>query len=208
MSALPGLRDRTILMGGFSKAYAMTGWRVGYLAAPAAMLEGIVKVHQYGIMSAPTTAQDAALVALTSAEPTWTDTPESRRRRAGRGAERWGSRRSSTRRLLRLPENQSTGRFGDLRPAAARGGACRRSDRNAWGLPRGPRPSLHARRSRSARRRVRIGPCEPTSDRRTIANDIPPTTVRHAPRTGFAASCNSQIQDSVGREPRRVMMWV
>jgi aminotransferase len=68
MSALAGMRDRTILMGGFSKAYAMTGWRVGYLAAPAAILEGIVKVHQYGIMSAPTTAQDAALVALTSAE--------------------------------------------------------------------------------------------------------------------------------------------
>jgi aminotransferase len=68
MSALPGMRERSILMGGFSKAYAMTGWRVGYLAAPAAILEGIVKVHQYGIMSAPTTAQDAALVALTSAE--------------------------------------------------------------------------------------------------------------------------------------------
>jgi aminotransferase len=69
MSALPGMRDRTILMGGFSKAYAMTGWRVGYLAAPAGILEGIVKVHQYGIMSAPTTAQDAALVALTTGEP-------------------------------------------------------------------------------------------------------------------------------------------
>ncbi len=69
MSSLPGLRDRTILIGGFSKAYAMTGWRVGYLAAPAGMLEGIVKVHQYGIMSAPTTAQDAALVALTTGEP-------------------------------------------------------------------------------------------------------------------------------------------
>jgi aminotransferase len=67
-SALPGMRERTILMGGFSKAYAMTGWRVGYLAAPASMLEGIVKVHQYGIMSAPTTAQDAALEALASAE--------------------------------------------------------------------------------------------------------------------------------------------
>jgi aminotransferase len=67
-SALPGMRDRTILMGGFSKAYAMTGWRVGYLAAPAAILEGIVKVHQYGIMSAPTTAQDAALEALVGAE--------------------------------------------------------------------------------------------------------------------------------------------
>jgi aminotransferase len=69
MSSLPGMRERTILMGGFSKAYAMTGWRVGWLAAPAAILEGIVKVHQYGIMSAPTTAQDAALVALTSADP-------------------------------------------------------------------------------------------------------------------------------------------
>jgi aminotransferase len=67
-SSLPGMRDRTILAGGFSKAYAMTGWRVGYLAAPAAMLEGIVKVHQYGIMSASTTAQDAALVALTATE--------------------------------------------------------------------------------------------------------------------------------------------
>jgi len=67
-SSLPGMRDRTILMGGFSQAYAMTGWRVGWLAAPAAILEGIVKVHQYGIMSAPTTAQDAALVALVEGE--------------------------------------------------------------------------------------------------------------------------------------------
>jgi aminotransferase len=68
-SALPGMRDRTILMGGFSKAYAMTGWRVGWLAAPAGILEGIVKVHQYGIMSAPTVAQDAALVAIRDGEP-------------------------------------------------------------------------------------------------------------------------------------------
>jgi aminotransferase len=69
MSALPGMRERTILMGGFSKAYAMTGWRVGYVAAPAPILEGIVKVHQYGIMSAPTTAQDAALAAILEGEP-------------------------------------------------------------------------------------------------------------------------------------------
>ena len=68
-SALPGMRERTILMGGFSKAYAMTGWRVGYVCAPAGILEGIVKVHQYGIMSAPTVAQDAALAALQGAEP-------------------------------------------------------------------------------------------------------------------------------------------
>ena len=69
MSGLPGMRDRTILMGGFSKAYAMTGWRVGWLCAPAHLLEGIVKVHQYGIMSAPTVAQDAALEALLNGEP-------------------------------------------------------------------------------------------------------------------------------------------
>ncbi len=64
-SALPGMRERTILLGGFSKAYAMTGWRVGYACAPTDLLEGILKVHQYTIMSAPTVAQDAALVALT-----------------------------------------------------------------------------------------------------------------------------------------------
>jgi aminotransferase len=69
LSSLPGMRERTILIGGFSKAYAMTGWRVGWLCAPAAILEGIVKVHQYGIMSAPSIAQDAALVALTHGEP-------------------------------------------------------------------------------------------------------------------------------------------
>ena len=69
MSSLPGMRERTILIGGFSKAYAMTGWRVGYVAAPAAILEGMVKVHQYGIMSAPTMAQDAALVAVVEGEP-------------------------------------------------------------------------------------------------------------------------------------------
>ena len=68
-ASLPGMRERTILMGGFSKAYAMTGWRVGWMCAPAAILEGIVKVHQYGIMSAPTVAQDAALAALQAGEP-------------------------------------------------------------------------------------------------------------------------------------------
>jgi aminotransferase len=67
-SSLPGMRERTVLMGGFSKAYAMTGWRVGWMCAPAPILEGIVKVHQYGIMSAPTIAQDAALVALQDGE--------------------------------------------------------------------------------------------------------------------------------------------
>jgi aminotransferase len=68
MATLPGMREQTVMLGGFSKAYAMTGWRVGYACAPAEILEGIVKVHQYQIMSAPTIAQDAAVVALQGAE--------------------------------------------------------------------------------------------------------------------------------------------
>ena len=68
ISALPGMRERTIMLGGFSKAYAMTGWRVGYACAPRDLLEGLLKVHQYQIMSAPTVAQDAAVVALAGAE--------------------------------------------------------------------------------------------------------------------------------------------
>ena len=67
-SALPGMRERTILLGGFSKAYAMTGWRIGYACAPRDLLDGILKVHQYVIMSAPTIAQDAAVVALKEGE--------------------------------------------------------------------------------------------------------------------------------------------
>ncbi len=68
-SSLPGMRERTILMGGFSKSYAMTGWRIGYVAAPAELMVGIAKVHQYGIMCAPTAAQFAGIEALRSGEP-------------------------------------------------------------------------------------------------------------------------------------------
>jgi aminotransferase len=67
-ASLPGMRQRTILLGGFSKAYAMTGWRIGYAAAPAEILAAMRKVHQYTIMSAPTTAQHAALAALRHGE--------------------------------------------------------------------------------------------------------------------------------------------
>jgi aminotransferase len=68
-SALPGMRERTVLLGGFSKSFAMTGWRIGYVAAPAEIMAGIAKVHQYGIMCAPTAAQFAAIEALRSGEP-------------------------------------------------------------------------------------------------------------------------------------------
>jgi aminotransferase len=62
--ALSNMRDRTILLGGFSKDYAMTGWRLGYAAAPPELLAAMRKIHQYTIMSAPTTAQRAGIEAL------------------------------------------------------------------------------------------------------------------------------------------------
>jgi aminotransferase len=68
VATLPGMRERTITLGGFSKDYAMTGWRVGYAGAPAPILAALHKVHQYTIMSAPTTSQAAALHALTHGE--------------------------------------------------------------------------------------------------------------------------------------------
>ena len=63
------LKHRTILLGGFSKDYAMTGWRIGYACGPSDIIQGMVRIHQYTIMSAPTTAQDAAIEALKSGEP-------------------------------------------------------------------------------------------------------------------------------------------
>jgi len=62
--AIPSARERTLLLGGFSKDYAMTGWRIGYAAGPAEWMNGLLRIHQYTIMCAPTTAQDAALEAL------------------------------------------------------------------------------------------------------------------------------------------------
>ena len=61
---IPALYDRTIVVNGFSKAYSMTGWRLGYLCAPAEAITQLVKLHQFGIMSAPTTSQYAAIEAL------------------------------------------------------------------------------------------------------------------------------------------------
>jgi aminotransferase len=68
-ASLPNMRERTVLLGGFSKAYAMTGWRIGYACAPAELIAGLRKIHQYIIMSAPTTGQAAAIEALKHGEP-------------------------------------------------------------------------------------------------------------------------------------------
>lgn len=67
-ASLPGMRDRTVLLGGFSKAYAMTGWRLGWVAAPGPLAEAVMKVHQYVMMSAPTASQYAAIAALDEGE--------------------------------------------------------------------------------------------------------------------------------------------
>lgn len=64
IASLPGMKERTILINGFSKAYAMTGWRLGYTCAPHAILEQMLKIHQFAIMCAPTTSQYAAVEAL------------------------------------------------------------------------------------------------------------------------------------------------
>ncbi len=68
MAALPGMKENTILLGGFSKAYAMTGWRIGYAAAPKEIIAAMTKIHQYTMMCAPTMAQVAAIEALKSGE--------------------------------------------------------------------------------------------------------------------------------------------
>ena len=68
-ASLPRMQERTILLGGFSKAYAMTGWRIGFAAAPKEIINGMVRIHQYTVMSAPTISQYAALTALMIGEP-------------------------------------------------------------------------------------------------------------------------------------------
>lgn len=68
-ASLPGMYERTILMSGMSKAFAMTGWRIGYVCAPPEIMEGMRKLHQYLIMSAPTMGQVAAVEALLYGEP-------------------------------------------------------------------------------------------------------------------------------------------
>lgn len=64
IAALPGMQERTILINGFSKAYAMTGWRMGYACGPEKIIEQMTKIHQFAIMCAPTTGQYAAIEAL------------------------------------------------------------------------------------------------------------------------------------------------
>ena len=68
LASIPGMRERVIMINGFSKAFSMTGWRLGYACGPAPLLAEITKIHQYAIMCAPTTSQFAAVEALRSCE--------------------------------------------------------------------------------------------------------------------------------------------
>ena len=68
IASLPGMKERTVLINGFSKAYAMTGWRLGYACAPEVMLKQMLKIHQFAIMCAPTTSQYAAIDAMKNSD--------------------------------------------------------------------------------------------------------------------------------------------
>ncbi len=69
IASLPGMRDRTVYINGFSKAFAMTGWRLGYSCAPKDITQQMLKIHQFAIMCAPTTSQYAAIEAVRSCDP-------------------------------------------------------------------------------------------------------------------------------------------
>src|SRR5690606_11160868 len=68
IASLPGMKERTIFLHGFSKAFAMTGWRIGFACGPAELIEAMMKVHQYSMMCASIIAQEAAIEALERAE--------------------------------------------------------------------------------------------------------------------------------------------
>ncbi|MFC1981954.1 aminotransferase class I/II-fold pyridoxal phosphate-dependent enzyme [Chloroflexota bacterium] len=80
-ATLPGMKEKTILLGGFSKAYAMTGWRIGYAAAPKEIIAAMTKIHQYTMMCAPTMGQVAAIEALKAGEKSATEMVEDYNRR-------------------------------------------------------------------------------------------------------------------------------
>lgn len=75
-ASIKGMKERTIIVSGFSKAYAMTGWRLGYALGPEPIISQMTKLHQYGIMSAPTTAQYAAIEALKNGDDDITEMRE------------------------------------------------------------------------------------------------------------------------------------
>ena len=81
LPSIPGMRERTILVSGFSKTFAMTGWRLGFVCAPPEISDAMLKIHQYAMMCAPTMSQYAALEALKNGRPDVEEMIKSYRRR-------------------------------------------------------------------------------------------------------------------------------
>ncbi|HEY8990684.1 MAG TPA: aminotransferase class I/II-fold pyridoxal phosphate-dependent enzyme, partial [Luteolibacter sp.] len=77
IASLPGMKERTILLHGFSKAFAMTGFRLGYACAPQPIIEAMMKIHQYSMLCAPIMSQNAALEALENGTPAMLEMRES-----------------------------------------------------------------------------------------------------------------------------------
>src|SRR5690606_26221360 len=69
IASMPGMKERTVLLHGVSKAFAMTGWRIGFACAPTEIIEAMMKIHQYAILCAPIMSQEAAVEALVHGEP-------------------------------------------------------------------------------------------------------------------------------------------
>ncbi len=112
IASIPGMQERTILINGFSKAYAMTGWRLGYVAGPERIVKQMTKIHQYCIMCAPTTSQYAAVDALRNGDEDV---------------------------ILRLPLHPAVrhDQRGILRAPPAGGEGCHRARHGLWRLRRG-----------------------------------------------------------------------
>ena len=158
-SSLPGMRERTVLLGGFSKSYAMTGWRIGWVAAPAELMAGIAKVHQYGIMCAPTSAQYAGHRGTAQ----WRAAPpgHARRVRPAPSLHHRSLQRDrpphlrADGRLLLLPARDRCDRprrVGLRRAAARRGARGRRARLRVRAVRRRARPGLLRHRLRGDRR--------------------------------------------------------
>ena len=143
----PDMKERTIYLAGFSKSYAMTGWRVGYACAPAEIIEQMMKIHQYTVMCVPTAAQYAALEALKTGEAEvqrMVGEYDKRRKYMWRPLQRDGpALLRAARRLLLLPEHHldRSLRRRVLRAAAQRGAGRRRSGQRL----RCARPRPHPR---------------------------------------------------------------
>lgn len=116
IASFPGMKERTVLINGFSKAYAMTGWRLGYACAPETILKQMLKIHQFAIMCAPTTSQYAAVEAMKNGDE---DVAQMRRNTTAADAmcftalRRWGLSALSLSGLLCVPKHQ--GVWHDLR---------------------------------------------------------------------------------------------